>query len=370
MQWFFFAKLYFPLLSVFLLSSIFDFTRRSISKYFFLFSSISFILFCFIVVAGGRIIDIGGDWSIYKANFDAAPRLFDFNSSFFYFEPGFLFLTSIIKTFSSNYVVFFIFVEMISCILMILSINKYTENKISSLCIYFSYMFISLNLNLIRTLLAVQIFFFSLRYIYNKNFFCYSICIFVASSMHISSLILFPLYFMLNKNIKKNTAILVIIGGMIMVLFRIDILRPILELTPSSLGYIYTKVDSYLNSQTFGTAREFSFTHIEYLIFFVIIIRYRDWLNKHIPYFNIFFNMFMIYGVLLFYLFGVNAFSGRFKFFFLPSIVVIIPYFLKLFRRRFEFMFLFFSLYLIALSIYLVCYRETSMLLKYTNYFF
>jgi hypothetical protein len=360
----------FPFSFFFIILSIFDYAKNDVNKKYFSTLFIFLILFCFVFLAGGRNIP-RSDYSYYKAFFEAAPKFGNFNHLEpinYGFEPGYLVLNSLIKLFTANYIAYFFIYEILSCILLLSSIKKYTKYKLSFLCLYYPYIFLSLDLILIRSLLAVQLFFFSLRYIYNKDLLRYFICILLASTIHISSVVLFPLLYLLNRHCKNKTALMIIGVGVILTLLRIDILRYILKLLPSFLGRIYIKTQGYLSSNAHGTMRPISFIHLEYLLWFSILIKFRTKLNIFTPYFNIFFNMYIIYGILLFYFFGVNAFSGRLRFFFSPAILFLVPYFIQLFKKCFILSFSCFSLYIIILTIYIL-FRWPDVLILYKNFF-
>lgn len=365
--------IYFIFLSLLLIISLIDYIKNDINNYFFRIFCCVFILLCFVFVAGGRYFPGGGDWSIYRHNFESSLGLNNLNIESMIFEPGFLVLTGAIKLFTSHYIIFFIVIESISCILLFLNITKYTEYRLTSLCIYFSLFFLALDLVMIRSLLAVQIFLFSLRYIYNKKFIYYLICISIAASIHISSIVLLPMYLILNNHYKNKTVLIVILGGIMITLLRIDILTPILRLIPSldSITYIYEKINSYLNSKRYSSIRPLSFSQIEYLVWFFILMKHRAKLSSYNHYFNIFFNMYLIYGIILLYFIGVNAFSGRLKFFFIFSIIFFIPYFIKVYKNNFSLALFSYCLYSFATTIYYLYKEEgnTIFYFGYKNYF-
>jgi hypothetical protein len=370
--------MYFAFLSFILLTSLADYIKNDASNYFFRRFLLYAILILFIVIAGGRYYyNISGDWSNYKSYFENSPRLDNLKNSDFIenvFEPGFLVLTGIIKLFTTHYIVFFFTIEIISCFFLFFNIIKYTEYKITTICLYFSLFFLSLDMIMIRSLLAVQIFLFSLRYIYEKKIFLYFICIILASSIHISSIVLLPMYFILNNYYRNRTILIITFIGVMITLLRIDILTPILKLIPSleSISYIYGKINSYLNSGKFGSIRPISFAQIEYIIWFIILMKQKSKLNSYNRYFNIFFNMFFVYGVILFYFIGVNVFSGRIKFFFTFSIVYFIPYFIKIYKKCFSLAIFSYYAYSYLTTIYILYKDEANMILYfgYKNYLF
>jgi hypothetical protein len=181
------------------------------------------------------------------------------------------------------------------------------------------------------------------------------------------------MYLILNKSYKNKTILLVIFIGMMITLLRIDILTPVLRLIPSldAIAYMYVKINSYLKSEEFGSRRGLSFAQIEYLIWFFILMKHRIKLSSYNRYFNIFFNMYFIYGIILLYFIGVNAFSGRLKFFFIFSIIFFIPYFIKIYKNCFSLAIFSYYLYSFATTIYLIYKNKANIIfyLGYKNYF-
>jgi hypothetical protein len=178
------------------------------------------------------------------------------------------------------------------------------------------------------------------------------------------------MYFVLNGRYKNKTILLIIFGGIITTLLRIDILTPILKAIPDSIAYIYIKINAYINSKEFGSMRSLSFAQIEYLAWFFILMKYKVKLSSYSHYFNIFFNMYFIYGIILFYFFGINAFSGRLKFFFTFSIIFFIPYFITIYKN-FSWALFSYYLYSFATIVYLIYKNEgnTIFYFGYKNFF-
>ncbi|MGG3478576.1 EpsG family protein [Peribacillus frigoritolerans] len=72
---------------------------------------------------------------------------------------------------------------------------------IVSIIIFYSQVFFS-GLDAVRQIVAVSIYFYSTKFIYERKLFKFIIWLFVGSAFHTSALLLIPTYFILNKKIK------------------------------------------------------------------------------------------------------------------------------------------------------------------------
>lgn len=352
--------------------SILDYGKKSfnvivLQRYLFL-----CCLIYFIVVAGGRYYPGTGDWDSYRNIFLASGRIGNL-FLFGYFEPGFELLINIIKTFTNVFNVFLLINELIVCVFLYYNIKIYLGNPISVCCLYFPIIFLTLDMIQIRSLLAVQIFVFSMQFIRKRKLIPYCLCIFCASMVHISSLILFPLYFVLHKKYKSNTLFFIVIIGILINILRIDVFIPLVRIfAPLMGGTISNRVAFYLSGT--NLQRRIGFIHLEYLVFFPLIIRYRKKLEEYDINSNIFINMFILYGIAIFYLWSFSVFSGRIKFFFIFSMLFLIPRLIKINKKIFLFVFFCFLGYVLAMVIYVLYFQSglgaSGFFSNYVNYFF
>jgi len=357
-------------ISIMLPFSVLDYAKKtinvySIGKYMFL-----CCLLFFIFIAGGRYYPGTGDWDYYRSAFEASGRIGNIRLQGF-FEFGFELLVNVIKTFSNQYVFFFVTYEIIVCIFLYQNIKKYIGYPISACCLYLPLLFMPMDLIQIRSLLAVQIFVFSIQFIKERKMMPYFLCIFCASTIHISSIILFPLYFILNRRFKNITIYLVVIVGLLSAFLGFDIFMPIMGLVSPFMGeYIQTKVNAYLFSGI-NVSRSIGFIHLEFFVFFPLIMMYRKRLEKCDKYANIFLNIYIFYGITILYLWKMSVFSGRLKFFFIASIIYFIPRLIAVNKKSFIMVFLCYFGYVLATIAYLLTGSNTgNFLLTYRNYFF
>ena len=354
--------------------SILDYGKRTFSiKLFDKFIYICCLLY-FIIVAGARYTP-RSDWNNYRGVFETSGKIGAIHLTG-YFDSGFELLMNVIKTFSDKYIVFFIVYEIIVCFFLYYNIKKYLGYSLTVCCLYFPIIFLTLDMIQMRSLMAVQIFIYSIQYIKEKKIIPYFICIFFASSIHITSIILFPMYFILDRRYRSSTIIIIIIFGILLNLFRIDIVIPLIKLISPVMGeFINGKIMFYVFSGN-PFSRSFGLIHLEFIIFFVLFMKYRKNLESCNKYTNIFLNLFILYGVDIFYLWKILAFSGRLKFFFISSLLFLVPRILKSNKKSFVFIFICYIGYVLAMVIYVMYYQSTfggtlnSFFSEYENYFF
>lgn len=165
------------------------------------FNYIDFVLIFFMIAIAGFRDGIGTDYNMYKS---------------FYFYPdqiaakkvewGFIELIKISQNmFGERYYLFFL----ICSILTILPIYYIFKEKSSypafSLLLFISLGFYTLSFNMVRQCIAIAIAFYALKYIEERKLIKYCFFIGVACLFHMTALIMLPMYFLANIEIKKST---------------------------------------------------------------------------------------------------------------------------------------------------------------------
>ncbi len=318
---FFVALLVFSFLAVFDLFKINKEVRELI---------ILFTLGVFLVIAGLRSeYESITDWGVYSAYFQAAPpitSIFDWDYFISHqspFEFGYFLLNVVIRSFTDNSYVFFFIVELLICILLYKSLKKYTDHVAIALLVYFTVLLTALDIAFIRQGIAVLLFLYSVQYIKERELVRYILWVTAAAAFHSSALVLYPLYFVINKVFSNKLIIGALAVSISFFLLKIDIVSPLLNLFPEN-----PRVEYYIDTAKYSVSRPLSFTHVEFVLIFAVLFSYRsriDELRASNAYFNIFINLFVIYGVLIFLFFGVSIVSARLKFYFLTSFLIIFP---------------------------------------------
>lgn len=253
----------------------------------FLFFASNVILLFFITVRFGD-----PDYENYSKLFSEIS-IYNFNSNQFDGEIGYRVLNALIKTFSSNPLFFFFFLGLLTLCFTSAFFKKYSKFYLISLLIYFSHAFLLREMTQIRSGLAISICMFSIQYVQRRKFWNFSLIILLAFSIHYIALSFFLVYFLhpfLNSKSKRYGIIL--IGLLLGVLLNISTVSLILEkLGLSSIIINYIEDDAY--NYSLGV---FNPVIIKSIIFLFFLIKYTDYLNKHIRDFN---------ALLTTYIFGV-----------------------------------------------------------------
>ena len=122
-----------------------------------------------------------------------------------YSEKGYFLLASIIRTFTSNYQIYFICISLLTFYFLYRFINKNCIFPLIAVCVYIARFYIGRNFMQIRAGLAIPVVLMSLQYIEKKQFWKFLWTVFIAYYLHHSALIVFPFYFIQNYlTIKKK----------------------------------------------------------------------------------------------------------------------------------------------------------------------
>lgn len=145
----------------------------------------------------GFRFQVGTDWETYKGYYEDFLKGGMSWESIKYstLEPLYLILNKTIALFNIRYQGFFTIIMSLHLILLYKSFDRYSFLLPLGLFFYITTFFF-MSLNIQRQTLAICIFFFSLRYIFDRKFLKYCICISIATLIHYSSIILFPVYFL------------------------------------------------------------------------------------------------------------------------------------------------------------------------------
>lgn len=253
-------------------------------QYFFIFFIFT-IFFCF----RGYI---NADWPSYEKAFNNAPTFFDgINSYKDYvktgsrFEPGFILFTIIVKTFSSNFLIYqgiSSFIDLFFLFILLYRISdKFNCSKcFVALCFYLFAGGLN-QITLMRNNKALLFFLYSLKYLNEKKFRPYFICNLIGVFFHISSIFYIPVYFLLTKKIPKKYVIILFILGNVFYFLHLDLLRTSLSIiSPFIPGRLGALIYFYLNN-TAGSGLGFGLSFFEKNLFLILIISKMDKLEMN-----------------------------------------------------------------------------------------
>lgn len=135
--------------------------------------------------------NFGGDWQAYFDYFRGINKL-DFHGDAFELDFGFVFFNYLIKTITSSYVVFQFFMASIIFFCVYKGIKHLSLVPILSYMIFFSMQ--NGGIGYVRTTVAACVFLYAYVFVAKKQFIPYLFTVLFATSIHFSSIIGLPIY--------------------------------------------------------------------------------------------------------------------------------------------------------------------------------
>ena len=211
-----------------------------------------FIMFLLILISGLGY-RMGGDGMAYLAQykFYSIDDGFGWDALTCYPNrmPGWVLLVKICKCITEDYWLFKLVHATILNILIFASIKRLTNMVFTTLLFYFVLIYFDINFQILRQAISMGLFLYSIRYIQDKRWLRYYLCILLAISFHEGAVIclLFPLFLIVKfdkKSIVIFSSIVVIISifGETIVMFLIDRIVP--DLLADKTTYYSKDIDS------------------------------------------------------------------------------------------------------------------------------
>lgn len=161
------------------------------------------------------------------------------------FEYGFTFFNKIAYLLYPNVFTFMIFSSIFSLIGFFHFINRYSNNKIFSFFIFFTFAMATNSMNTIRQYISISILLYSIDFIIEHDFRKFLIFVILATTIHSSSIafiIVYPIQNILNLNILQKKYILILLFLVVFsFLFGYEIIKFLMK---------YTSFSWYLNNLT------------------------------------------------------------------------------------------------------------------------
>ncbi|MDR2361191.1 MAG: EpsG family protein [Prevotellaceae bacterium] len=300
------------------------------------------ICYIALVFTAGLRYETGTDYFSYLEIYNKVPPLTHFFPVINDMEVGYIFLNSLFQTMGVAINVMFLFISAITTFILFRSFQTYIPRPFFfvSLLLYYSTIYIGLDMSGVRQAIAVAIFLFSLRYVFRSQFWKYSLCIIIACLFHQSALLLWAFYPVLKMRFRLSVIIPVLGIGILIFIFKIAWLHTLLEYGASLFSedtLIGQKLIAYSSSEIFLRNRPFSPAIPFYMTLFILLIlafikRLR--LSEQTPYFTIIFNLFFLFILSFFYLYESLDISFRFGYYFMLSYVFLFPLALGLLKSR------------------------------------
>lgn len=230
------------------------------------------------------------------------------------FEFGYLFLNVLFSRLGFGYLGFLFIYSFILNYLLFSEISRHKRIVLITMVFLSTSLFVQ-QANLIRQMMVVSIFVYSIKYIKAKDLLRYTIIILISTTIHMSALILLPVYFLVNKIYNKYVIFATYLLSLILhfVQIRIGLL--------DSLTFIYYD----LKLERIGRTEEDIF-NIAINLLFIASLLFIDRSQVIGKKYNIHFNLFF-FGIIIsnlvtlgFGFYRVSLYFIMFSIFIIPSI--------------------------------------------------
>jgi len=236
-------------------------------------------------------------------------------------EKGYVLLNRYIQLFTNDFRALFIIVALIVSVILGVILYKYCKNPSLGLLTFYLLGFYFNSMNFVRAMLAALIILFAYKYIKDKQFLRFTAIILLASTFHLSALLMIPFYFILNIKFNYITlGIFSFFGGLIF-LFSTDILELVTK-------YVYTIYSPETSFQIFKGIP------IAYSLFIFIILLCSVLLKKDIEQ-KSGWGTILIWTIFFDFYFGFIGFKhsilSRFALYFGPIMaLILVPFIIRL----------------------------------------
>lgn len=153
------------------------------------------------VILSGLRYGIGIDYFEYEENF--YQNKFAKGFSYFVKEPLNLLIMEISHAICPNSIVMFFTYSLMTMFVFFLAIEHYRDRMSITFALFIFYMtYYLVSYNIIRQMIAVMIIFYGIRYIFEKKFWNFLICVVLAGMIHKTAYLMLILYFFYDENLE------------------------------------------------------------------------------------------------------------------------------------------------------------------------
>lgn len=299
------------------------------------------------------------DWiSYYNYFYDIGSGDF---GDFDLLEPGYVYSNLIVYKLYPNYFFFQFIWTAVDVFLLYLILKRETGKYFLLAFALLLAFFDGVQINLMRNIKSILIFFYAIKYIRQNNFIKYVIFILIATFFHITSIIYIPLYFFLKGKHLNILTIFSIISIIVSIIGFGDIENALI-LIGTFLGGKFNVIDTYLSSGV-NSGITLGFLYRTCLLL-IILYKYNSLCKLNC----INTNLAILYLSLNLFFNSVLTLRDRIPTLFIIGFIVIFPYILSTIKKRtFKYIFIFINSVCIMGFVY---NPHKTIIAKYENVLF
>lgn len=294
------------------------------------------ILSCFFlsIIVGCRSME-WPDTTIYADSFKYTSTIPEYSVSdtpFGYDEVGFYFLTSLIRTFTSNCTLYFIVISGITFIFLYKSLRRYAIYPLVGLCVYIARFLLSRNMMQIRAALAIAVIVYALRYVAERNFKKYFIYVAIGSLLHYSILSALPFYWFNKIPFSRKTVFMMTVGAFVVAAMSSSLIHNMI----GKYSIMLDIATSYtVDSSAYSIGKGLVNPMIYFQTFILLVYTFLERKLKCIvPLYETVRNGYLYSTIILILLSSFNVLSGRISTIFSTMEMFMIPEFFVAFRPK------------------------------------
>lgn len=295
-------------------------------------SLLQMIVFVLLTCIAGLRYETGVDWKGYEdyfnsiVSFDKAFNYSGLNSIFVTLDIGYSLLNSIVKMLGGGIQTIFFIVALASNILLLKNLRYYTKYVLTGYLIYYSFFFIVFDMSGLRQGLALQIIFYSYRFIVEHNFRKFIVGVIIAGSIHWTAFVLVFLYFFSTKSLWKYSNFILFLSLIIFILNLkfLSLIIPDIGVLFKGNVLLSERLLTYSSEERAGNSGGLTimgvFNIIRVLVIFIFLKRTRS----DNQYFKLFTNLFLLEIIFIFGLSDLSEISERMRSYFLTAEIVLL----------------------------------------------
>lgn len=178
-----------------------------------------YIVILILILVSGLRYNVGTDYWTYSNMYTINIPNMKINDIIKSNDIGFTILCKILYEFSENPQFMFLIVSVITIIPIVFMIKNYSYSFELSLYLYITTFAYFSSFNILRQWIAASIISYGFKYLLERNLKKYSMIILIASIFHATSIIMFPIYFIADKNPRSLINLVLLIVSLLGVLF-------------------------------------------------------------------------------------------------------------------------------------------------------
>ena len=286
-----------------------------------------YCVFSYLIFLGCRGF-IGWDWMSYYPFFLSLPVIGDVNywEKIVGFERGFVVFASLIKSICDNYfalqlVIVAFYLYAVDKLLM-----RYARIYSLGFLVFLVMGGFATQIDLLRNSISIALFLLSIQYIESRKTKQYMFLNSIGLLFHTSSIVFFPLYYILQRRYDRKLLMVLFLIGNIIFLLQIQYLKPILSFLVSPIGGdVKYLVDLYFADNENANFYGISIGYLERLLTTSLFLIYYDRIIRSAKYNIIFLNLYVLYFISFFYFGEIRIVTLRFSNLFTCSYWILYP---------------------------------------------